>query len=45
MKTLVCGVCHKTYPMNDMFSVLNRTLCEACGNQELESRKGQKLPE
>jgi hypothetical protein len=40
MKQMVCQGCGGTLPMNEMFTVFGRSLCETCGNQELtEARK------
>jgi hypothetical protein len=36
MKQLVCEQCGQSWPMNETHRVFDRTLCEECGNRELQ---------
>lgn len=44
MKQVICEQCGQGSPMNQMFTVFGRTLCETCGNQALAQHPGGAQP-
>jgi hypothetical protein len=44
MKRMVCQSCGADTPMNDLFQVFDRTLCQTCGEKDLAERKPAKAP-
>ena len=45
MKQVTCEQCQQSRPMNEMFLVLGRSLCDKCTHAELAQRGKQKVPE
>jgi hypothetical protein len=44
LRYLSCQSCGQSKPMNELYRVFDRQLCEPCGNKELESRNLKKVP-
>lgn len=45
MKEIACQACGRPFPMNKMFTLLERSLCETCGQQELDKQPVGAPPE